>query len=55
MNFSIWPLGMELWDKTFNFKDNKGMSDHLGPLLVNEFLKPLAMELWDKSFNFEDK
>ena len=24
--FQIWPFGMELWDKTFNFEDNLGLA-----------------------------
>ena len=58
----IWPLGTELWDKTFNFEDNIGLLLpkmivwKTQPLLVNEFFQfwTLGMESWNKIFNFED-
>ena len=56
------PLGMELWDKTFNFEDNIRLvvlkmivSKKITPAYEESFqIWPLGTELWDKTSIFED-
>ena len=60
--FQIWPIGMKLWDKTFNFEDKIELlvlkmivSKRMTAVCKGMFqIWPIGMELWDKTFNFED-
>ena len=43
--FQIWPLGMELWDKTFNFEDNIGLLV-LKTIILKKKQPPIGEEIF---------